>query len=119
MLGGKFYKRPASVLLMSAFVLPGSGQFINGQIFKGVLVLLGSIVPFILILVHVFYFLYKNLSIVMDSMSSTGNVTEVPPVISIPFVIGLVLCFLFFYFYGLIDAYIVASRKWREEKNNL
>ena len=45
MAGEKIYKKPLSVLLMSAFILPGMGQFVNGQIFKGIVVLIGTFGP--------------------------------------------------------------------------
>jgi xanthine/uracil permease len=52
---------------------------------------------------------------IWDSFNN-GNEPINVPAISIPLVIGLVMAFLFFYFYGMIDAYIVAHKKI--QKNN-
>jgi TM2 domain-containing membrane protein YozV len=108
--GEKIYKNPISVLLLSAFVLPGMGQFVNGQILKGILVLIGTLAPLIMLVVHIILFFTKNFDIIWDSINNGGE-TAVIPAISIPLVIGLFLTFLFFYFYGMIDAYIVARKK--------
>ena len=95
---------------MSAFVLPGLGQFVNKHILKGILVFLGTIAPFISLIVYVVYFYVTNLNNLMNSVSD-NSVTELPfASISIPLVIALFLTSLFFYFYGAIDAYLVAAK---------
>ncbi|MEQ8187818.1 MAG: hypothetical protein ABRQ39_07565 [Candidatus Eremiobacterota bacterium] len=115
MAGEKIYKKPVSVLLMSAFILPGMGQFVNGQMFKGVIFLMGTFGPLIALVTHIILFFTRNFNMIWDSFNDVPA-TVTPPSISIPLVIGLVIAFLFFYLYGMIDAYIVAHKKM--QKNN-
>ena len=115
MAGEKFYKKPVTVLLMSAFILPGMGQFVNGQIFKGIIFLIGTFGPLIALVTHIILFFTRNFDMIWDSFNNATEPAALPS-ISIPLVIGLVAAFLFFYLYGMIDAYIVAHKKM--QKNN-
>ncbi len=115
MAGEKFYKKPLSVLLMSAFILPGMGQFVNGQIFKGIIFLVGTFGPLIALVTHIILFFTRNFDMIWDSFNNASEPLTAPS-ISIRLVIGLLIAFLFFYFYGMIDAYIVAHKKI--QKNN-
>ena len=112
----QLYKRPISVLLLSLFVFPGTGQFVNKHIVKGILVLLGTVIPFVWLMVYLILFFQKNFSAIFDTISGTGGNIAIPT-ISIPVVIILVVVFLSFYFYGIIDSYLVAVRLWEENKN--
>lgn len=99
-------------MLMSAFILPGLGQFVNKQILKGIIVMVGSIGTLLWLIIHVFSYLAKTFSLIFDTMSDGGSPADLAPSICIPLVIGLLLAFMFFYFYGLVDSYIVARRNW-------
>ena len=110
MAGEKIYKKPLSVLLMSAFILPGMGQFVNGQIFKGIVVLIGTFAPLLALVTHIILFFTRNFDMIWDSFNNASEPVNAPS-ISIPLVSGLVVAFLFFYFYGMIDAYVVAHKK--------
>jgi TM2 domain-containing membrane protein YozV len=117
MAGEKIYKKPVSVLLMSAFILPGTGQFVNGQPVKGTIVMIGTVGSLIALVTHLILFFSKNFDMIWSSFNNTPE-PAVAPSISIPLVIGLVMAFLFFYLYGMIDAYIVAQKKMQKDNQD-
>jgi len=118
MINLKNYKKPMGILFLSAFVLPGLGQFVNRQILKGIMVLMGTLLPFISLISYVVYFYVKNLTTLFDTIADTTATEFSFASISIPLVIALFLTSLLFYFYGAIDAYVVANNRIRKEFEN-